>query len=53
MQKQSHLNQHSLVLGSYQLVPLEARVDLEAMAMKGYSVFPKAQVLLEPNIQIV
>ena len=32
---------------------LRARVDLGAMAMKGYSTFPKAPALLEPNHQIV
>ena len=30
-----------------------ARVDLGAMAMKGYSAFPKAPALLEPHHQIV
>ena len=30
-----------------------ARVDLEAMAMKGYSTFPKAPLLLESCHQIV
>ena len=29
------------------------RVDLEAMAMKRYSAFPKAPVSLESNYQIV
>ena len=29
--------------------PLRARVDLGAIAMKGYSAFPKAPVLLEPH----
>ena len=29
------------------------RVDLGAMAMKGYSIFPKGPVLLKPNHQIV
>ena len=33
--------------------PLRTRVDLGAMAMKGYSVFPKAPALLEPHHQIV
>ena len=35
------------------MLPLRARVDLGAMAMKGYSAFPKAPVLLEPHHQIV
>ena len=37
----------------YQVLPLRARVDLGAMAMKGYSAFPKAPALLEPHHQIV
>ena len=35
------------------MLPLRARVDLGAMAMKGYSVFPKAPELLEPHYQNV
>ena len=35
------------------MLPLQARVDLGAMAMKGYSAFPKAPVSLEPHQQIV
>ena len=35
------------------MLPLHARVDLGAMAMKGYSAFPKAPALLEPHHQIV
>ena len=35
------------------MLPLRARVDLGAMAMKGYSAFPKAPALLEPHHQIV
>ena len=31
------------------MVPLWARVDLRAIALKGYSVFPKAPALLEPH----
>ena len=30
-------------MGPYQVLPLRARVDLGAMAMKGYSTFPKLQ----------
>ena len=41
------------LIGPYQVLPLRARVDLEAMAMKGYSVFPKVPALLEPHHQIV
>ena len=37
----------------YQVLPLGARVDLGAMAMKGYSVFPKAPASLETHHQIV
>ena len=40
-------------MGPYQVQPLRVRMDLEAMAMKGYSAFPKAQGLLEPHYQIV
>ena len=58
MLKQSHFKQHSLVLFdskmvSYQVLPLWARVDLGAIAMKGYSTFPKAPALLELHHQIV
>ena len=35
------------------LLPLRARVDLGAMAIKGYSALPKAPALLEPHHQIV
>ena len=31
------------------MLPLLIRVDLEAMAMKRYSIFPKAQAFLEPH----
>ena len=31
--------------GPYQVQPLRPRVNLKAMAMKGYSTFPKAPVL--------
>ena len=47
---------HSLVLFDqypYQVQPLRVRVDLEAMAMKVYSKFPKVTVLLEPHYQII
>ena len=40
-------------IGSYQVLPIRARVDLGAMAMKGYSAFTKAPALLEPHHQIV
>ncbi len=35
------------------MLPLRARVDLGAMAMKGHSEFPKAPALLELHHQIV
>ena len=38
---------------NYQVLPLQTRVDQGAMAMKGYSAFPKAPALLEPHHQIV
>ena len=45
---------HGLVLfNPYQLLPLQVRLDLKVMAMKGYSAFPKAPALLEPHHQIV
>ena len=31
------------------MLPRRARVDLGAMAIKGYSAFPKAPALLEPH----
>ena len=37
----------------HQVLPLQARVDLEAMVMKEYSAFPKAPELLKPDHQIV
>ena len=40
-------------IGSYQVLPFRARVDLGAMAMKGYYTFLKATALLEPHPQIV
>ena len=41
------------LIGSYQVLPLRARMDLEVMAMKEYSAFPNASALLEPHQQIV
>ena len=40
-------------IGPYGGLPFQARVDLGGMAMKGYSVFPKAPASLEPHLQIV
>ena len=37
----------------YQRIPVWVRVDLWAMAEKGYGAFPKAPALLEPHHQIV
>ena len=37
----------------YQVLPLRVRVNLGAMAMKGYSAFPNVPALLEPHHQIV
>ena len=37
----------------FQVQPLWAKVDLAVMAMKRYSAFPKAPLLLEPHHQIV
>ena len=41
------------LIGSYQVLPFRARVDLGAMAMKGCSAFPKAPTPLKPHHQIV
>ena len=41
------------LIGPHQVLPLRAKVDLGAMAMKGYSTFPKARASLEPHHQIV
>ena len=35
------------------MLPLQARVDLEAMTMKEYSAFSKAPALLESHNQII
>ena len=35
------------------MLPLQARMDQDVMAMKGYSAFPKAPALLKPHHQIV
>ena len=35
------------------MLPLQARVDLKAMAMKVYSTFPKAPELHEPHSKII
>ena len=35
------------------MLPLRARLDLGMIAMKGYSAFPKALELLEPQIFLV
>ena len=35
------------LIGPCQVLPLRAKVDLGAMAMKGYSAFPKAPALLK------
>ena len=40
-------------MGPFQVLPLQVRMHLEAMAMKEYSGFPKAPALLEPYYQIV
>ena len=40
-------------IGLNQMLPCRARVDLGAMAIKGYPAFLKAPALLEPHHQIV
>ena len=37
------------LIGPYQVLPLQGRVDSGAMAMKGFSAFSKAPALLEPD----
>ena len=39
-------------IGPYQMLPLRPRVDLRAMAMKGFSAFPKAPALLDLTIRL-
>ena len=58
MQKTVNSRNPSLVLfnpliGPYQVQPLQATVDLGAIAMEGCSTIPKAPTLLEPHHQIV
>ena len=43
----------NLLIVSYQMLPPRVRVDMKAMAAKGYSEFPKDPELLEPHHQIV
>ena len=63
MLKESYLKQfslaqvHNLVLFDpemkpNQVLPIRASGDLGAMAMNGYSTFPKASALLEPHYPI-
>ena len=40
-------------IGPYQVLSLQVRVDLGAMAVKRYSAFLKAPALLKPHYQIV
>ncbi len=47
------LVQFNPLIGPYQVLPLRTRVDLGAMAIKGYSAFSKAPALLKPRHQIV
>ena len=49
MQKIVNSRNHSLVLEPYQVIPLRIRVDLGAMAVKGYSGFPNGSALEEPQ----
>ena len=35
------------------MLPLQARVDLRVMVLKGYSAFPKVPAFVEPYHQIV
>ena len=40
-------------IGPNQVLSLRIRMELEAMAMREYSAFPKAPALLKPHHQIV
>ena len=40
-------------IGPYQVLLIRTRVDVGAMAMKGYSALPKAPALLKPHHQII
>ena len=40
-------------IGPYPVLPFQARVDLGAMVMRRFSVFPEAAASLEPHHQIV
>ena len=42
-----------LEIGSYQVLPLQMRVNLGAMAIKGYSAFPKAQHYWSLTIRLI
>ena len=63
MSKQFYFKQFSLAkvqfnsfdpqIGPYQVLLLRARVDRRAMAIQGYSAFPKAPVLLEHHQSII
>ena len=50
-----HIVQFNLIhrQDANQVQTLQARVNLGAMAKKGYSAFPRAPVLLEPHHQII
>ena len=58
LERFSLASEHSLVLsdlyvGPSQVPPHQDRVDLGAMAMKGYTALSKAPELLQPHHQIV
>ena len=40
-------------IGPYQMLPHRARMDLGALAMKGFTAFSKAPASVEPHHQIV
>ena len=44
---------HDTYISPFKVLPLRARVDLGAMAMKEYSSFPKAPAIQEPHHRIV
>ena len=63
MSKQFYFKQFSLVSAQFSYIwpidrtlldaTLRAKLHLGAMAIKGYSAFPKAPALLEPDHQII
>ena len=47
------MSSSSIYIGPYQVLLLQAKVDLGVMAMKRYSTFPKAPALLKAHYQML